>query len=1026
MRLVNHHYDMNRVNLAFFLAGMLLLGTWIWAIYDDYAKPYKEYQRSFYDVYTAQLKLEKSDVWGEDDEQQLNELRGRLSELRGRLERRGGEVDQLRRELDRLRSVTLQKADKRVKLINGRLEPVEFRYTKAKARAESHEGEEVPESLLRQYRQLKKEYDRAVERRGTIQDEIAMKERTLQEKLAEKQETQREIRELTRRRDVLENTIKRVSDRAINRILDAPLINFIRPRIEVKQFQVSGIYQDYNFDRVPRRDFCMSCHMGINKPAFKLDEEGNFESGNTREAFRETFPDEQRRERLKRVFQAHPRFDLIGPTSAKYPFSEYGCTGCHMGDGRALEFTRAAHTPDDEEERERWKKQYDWHPREYWEEPMLKSPFYEAGFRQFYPRGTHVDIPDAPKLNRGRTLWRQYGCNGCHAVEGMNDQRKIGFSLESVAAKLDRDWVRRWIEKPTDFDTTTRMPQVFHRSNLDEPADRARSTVVIDAIATYLFEQSRSVDLMDPPEASGNVARGRRLTREVGCFGCHSMVEEGIAYNDQAPDLSSVGTKVNRRWLYTWLRDPESIWSETHMPSMKLSAQEANDITAYLMTRTADDWSAENFPTQLAGDASLEAVVDRRLDSMALKFLGMTRGPLESRNELEAIRAAAADSPGRTPRKAVKLYVGEQAVDYFGCASCHAIPGHEGANRIGAELTGEATKSLHKFAFNNVHIPHTRQDFIMNKLEQPGVYDRGLAKSYLEKLRMPKFNLTRGEREAITTHVMSQRDDNRIDPSKQFDVSPAQKFAYEGRRLVEAYNCQGCHTLDEESPLTDYLRDYYRQRVEAGDSLRLGDETDPSARALAQAHVPPSLTNVGLRLREDWMFEFLKEPDGPGGRDKIRTWQHVRMPNFQLTDQEASTISQGLALEGWDGMPPKTSPEARRTTPESVRVGRAIFERVCANCHVAGGPQIVHTPQMTPNLGYVGSKFHHEGFLRWIERPSEDFVPSGATLYRHQGMIPYSQVPARESFLGFEPEGDYSTKEAQMRAIRDYLFSLSQ
>jgi len=985
MRLVNHHYDMNKVNLAFFLGGVLLFGTWIWAIYDDYAKPYKDYQRTFYEVYTTQLKLEKSEVWGEDQQRQLNELRGELRELRARLQRRGSTVDRLTGEIRRLEQVTLEQADKRVKLINSRLEPVEFRYTKAKARAESHEHAEVPNSLRRRYRELKRQYDRAVRRRGVLQDRVAMKKQEKEEALAARRELEKKIGELTRQRDVLESTIQRVSDRPINRVLDAPLINFIRPRVEVKQFQVSGVYLDYNFDRIPRRDYCMSCHMGIDKPSFRLNEDGEFRNENTREAFRQLFPDEESRARYRRIFQAHPRFDLIGPTSARYPFSEYGCTGCHLGDGRALEFTRAAHTPDDEAERKRWEKRYGWHPREYWEEPMLKSAFYEAGFRRFYPRGTHVDIPDAPKLNRGRNLWRQYGCNGCHALEGMNYQRKIGFSLEHVGAKLEPAWVRRWVEKPTDFDTTTRMPQVFHRSNLDEPGDRARSTVVIDAITTYLFEQSRPVELMDPPSERGDLARGRRLTRELGCFGCHSMVEEGITYNDQAPDLSSVGSKVDRRWLFTWLRDPASIWPETHMPSMKLTRDEAHDVTDYLMSRTAEDWSAEAFPTQLGGDTPL---VDHRLDSMALRFLGMTRGPLESARELESIKENASGSGEAARRRAVKLYVGQQAVDYFGCASCHAIPGHEGPNRIGAELTEEATKSLHKFAFNNVHIPHTRQDFIMTKLKQPGIYDRGLTKGYLEKLRMPKFNLTREEREAITTHVMSQRADDRTDPSKRFDVSPAQKFAYEGRKLVDAYNCQGCHTLDEESPLTDYLRDYYRQRLEAGASFRLGNNTSPSPRQLAQAHVPPSLTNVGLRLNEDWLFEFLKEPVGPGGRDRIRTWQHVRMPNFQFTDEEASTLSQGLVYEGWGRLPPRVSAEARRTTPESVRVGEAIFNRVCANCHVAGGPRTVHTPQMTPNLAYVGDKFHHQGFLRWIERPSEAFVPPSSTLYRHQGMIP--------------------------------------
>jgi len=329
---------------------------------------------------------------------------------------------------------------------------------------------------------------------------------------------------------------------------------------------------------------------------------------------------------------------------------------------------------------------------------MLKSQFYEAGFKQFYPYGTKVDIPNAKRLNEGRDLWRQQGCNNCHAVEGMNYQRKVGFSLEHVASKLDKDWIRRWVEMPTDFDTTTRMPQVFHRSNISSPYYRELSTTVIESISTYLMEQSEPISLVDPPPNPGDPQEGERLVKEVGCTGCHSMVEEGITANMQAPDLSNVGEKVNRKWLYTWLRNPERIWPETHMPSMKLTEQEANDITAYLMDQKAEDWNADAFPTELNGDTPLSTVVDARLDQVAKKFLGRTRGPAEVKNRLSEIKSQAGNSaPDR--EKAVKLYVGEQAVEHFGCASCHAIPGHEGKNRIGAELTGWANKSTHKLAW---------------------------------------------------------------------------------------------------------------------------------------------------------------------------------------------------------------------------------------------------------------------------------------------------------------------------------------
>ncbi|MFB6345962.1 MAG: c-type cytochrome, partial [bacterium] len=316
------------------------------------------------------------------------------------------------------------------------------------------------------------------------------------------------------------------------------------------------------------------------------------------------------------------------------------------------------------------------------------------------------------------------------------------------------------------------MPQVFHKVNTSSPYHRELSTVVIDSITTFLFERSKPIDLTEPPAAPGDPERGEVLVKETGCMGCHSMEDEGITNSTQAPDLSNVGEKVNRKWLYNWLKNPEAIWPETHMPSMKLTDKEANDITAYLMDQTAEDWEASNFPTELAGDTPLKTVVDNRLEEMAKKFLGQTRGPIATQKKLKEIKQSSSNS-----KRALKLYVGEQAVTHFGCASCHAIPGYEGKNRIGAELTGWPNKSIHKLAYNYVDIPHTRQDYIMKKLENTGIFDQGLDKSYLAKYRMPKFNLNDKERKKIVTHVMSLKESNRVSPKLQFKQNSSDLIA---------------------------------------------------------------------------------------------------------------------------------------------------------------------------------------------------------------------------------------------------------
>ncbi len=101
----------------------------------------------------------------------------------------------------------------------------------------------------------------------------------------------------------------------------------------------------------------------------------------------------------------------------------------------------------------------------------------------------------APKFFKGYNLIKEYGCFGCHEIQGFdgtrpigpdlrlepsteaeaakiaNDptqiagtMRKVGPSLRHVKSKLSPQFVSYWVENPQRFRPTTRMPQVLpHR-----------------------------------------------------------------------------------------------------------------------------------------------------------------------------------------------------------------------------------------------------------------------------------------------------------------------------------------------------------------------------------------------------------------------------------------------------------------------------------------------------------------------------------------------------------------------------------
>ena len=74
-----------------------------------------------------------------------------------------------------------------------------------------------------------------------------------------------------------------------------------------------------------------------------------------------------------------------------------------------------------------------------------------------------------------------------------------------------------------------------------------------------------------------DIALGRRVYVDKGCYGCHTMHVTGTPI---APDLSHIGAAHDRRWLLAWLRDPRP----SHMPRIEMSAHEREALAEYLAT----------------------------------------------------------------------------------------------------------------------------------------------------------------------------------------------------------------------------------------------------------------------------------------------------------------------------------------------------------------------------------------------------------------------------------------------------------
>jgi mono/diheme cytochrome c family protein len=67
----------------------------------------------------------------------------------------------------------------------------------------------------------------------------------------------------------------------------------------------------------------------------------------------------------------------------------------------------------------------------------------------------------------------------------------------------------------------------------------------------------------------------------LGCYGCHRLGDQGY---DIGPDLSEQGEKLNRDWLFRWLKKPEATMPDSKMGDFHLTDEEARALADYLMT----------------------------------------------------------------------------------------------------------------------------------------------------------------------------------------------------------------------------------------------------------------------------------------------------------------------------------------------------------------------------------------------------------------------------------------------------------
>ncbi len=321
-----------------------------------------------------------------------------------------------------------------------------------------------------------------------------------------------------------------------------------------------------------RVDRCTTCHIGNDDPRFKEHAQ---------------------------PLRSHPYLEELGDKQIngkwerRHKFSDFGCTVCHDGQGRGLD-TFDAHGED-----------------HYWPSPMLgyvtqnwradfKPKLKDKTLMQANCAQCHTEdnFRSTPLVAKGRQLFFEKNCYGCHKIEGLS-AGTLGPELSEVGKKFKPDYLWESIVEPRANSATSFMPKfdlkddevralvVFLKSrrgiNFSETSlDRYRASLNKGKEGSPTLTTAAETTPKAESGASGSlIALGNQLVNDRSCLACHKL---GNRDGGIAPDLSFEGLMKDETWTMQHFRDPRSRITDSIMPSFSFPDAEFQAMTAYLIS----------------------------------------------------------------------------------------------------------------------------------------------------------------------------------------------------------------------------------------------------------------------------------------------------------------------------------------------------------------------------------------------------------------------------------------------------------
>ena len=405
---------------------------------------------------------------------------------------------------------------------------------------------------------------------------------------------------------------------------------------------------------------------------------------------------------------------------------------------------------------------------------------------------------------------------------------------------------------------------------------------------------------------------GRQLLTKYNCVGCHQLQDIDRPAM-LGPDLTNVGTKVSREWIYKWLKDPRTLTDadgnvtvngvdmEPRMPKFQLTDLELHALSAYLSVQHTKRLEPSRISTTIAktGDAA---------DQGQMRFNQMF------------------------------------------CVTCHAIAVERGGETklIGGDIGPELTKVGSK----------VKPEWLVAWLRDP--------QGYLEHTRMPRYQWSDKDLYQVTQYVLTKL----TDPNLLQDVpqlgAPTNDEVQLGQRLFVEKGCAECHVIQGVRPKPDF----------APDLSALGMAAGPYTIEVKSARqMPVSLHFVKgdveiLDIRESIVPRSMIAYLQAKVTNPASVTFDTHMPAFRMGKSDLDDVT--TALLSMSGPPIPNSAEApvvaERRHAEFHPDGPAgqLYQRYkCYVCHSFKG----YGGTLAPDLSYEGSRSKREWLIQFLQNP---------------------------------------------------------